>query len=430
LAEIASYDDAVAWLDDHIGAGVKPGLERITGLLELLARPDESYPIVHVAGTNGKTSTARMTAGLIGAHGLATGLFTSPHLQAVEERYEHGMRPMSREAFAVAVAELAPVVDLWSESSGDRITYFEITAALAFAWFAEKAVDAAVIEVGLGGRWDATNAATSEVAVVTSIGLEHTAYLGDTEALIAAEKAAILDRDAVLVTGELSDEALAVIRARAEEQGALWHRFGPDFGPDDARPAVGGWLFDVEGIHARYTGIDLRLHGAHQVHNFTVGVAATEALFGRALDLGAVREAAARAAAPGRMEIVRRDPLVMLDGAHNPPGMAALAEALGQEFTTSRWALVFGVMRDKDAASMLSHLDGLVTTAHVARAAGSDRALPAGEAAALVHGALDVETVEHPSVADAVAAAISSGDPVLVTGSLYVVGEARTALGV
>jgi dihydrofolate synthase/folylpolyglutamate synthase len=153
LAEIASYDDAVAWLDDHIGAGVKPGLERITGLLELLARPDESYPIVHVAGTNGKTSTARMTAGLIGAHGLATGLFTSPHLQAVEERYEHGLRPMSPEAFATATAELAPFVDLWSERSGDRITYFEITAALAFAWFAEKAVDAAVIETLPPRRW-------------------------------------------------------------------------------------------------------------------------------------------------------------------------------------------------------------------------------------------------------------------------------------
>lgn len=429
MAEIASYDDAVAWLDDHIGAGVKPGLERITGLLDLLARPDESYPIVHVAGTNGKTSTARMAAGLIEAHGLPTGLFTSPHLQTVEERYEHGLRPMSPDAFAAAVAELAPFVDLLSERSGDRITYFEITAALAFAWFAEKAVDAAVVETGLGGRWDATNAATSEVAVVTSIGLEHTAYLGDTEALIAAEKAAILDEGATLVTGELSDEALTVMEARVEEQGALWHRFGMDFRPDDARPAVGGWLFDVDGIHARYTGIDLRLHGAHQVHNFAVAVAATEALFGRSLDLGAVREAGARASTPGRMEIVGRDPLVMLDGAHNPTGMAALVEALGQEFPTTEWTLVFGVMRDKEAASMLASLEGLVSNAHVAMARGSDRAMPADEAAALAREALGVEATEHPSVADAVAAAISSGEPVLVTGSLYVVGEARTALG-
>ena len=429
MAEITTYEEAVAWLDGHIGAGVKPGLERISGLLDLLARPDEAYPIVHVAGTNGKTSTARMTATLVEAHGLVTGLFTSPHLQRIEQRWEHGVRPMSKEAFAAAVAELAPFVELYSERSGDRVTYFEITAALAFAWFAEKAVDAAVIETGLGGRWDATNAATSEVAVVTSIGLDHMSYLGDTETLIAAEKAAILDPEAVLVTGDLSSDALEVMRGRVEEQGALWHRFGDDFRPDDARPAVGGWLFDVEGIHDRYPGIDLRLHGAHQVHNFTVAVAATEALFGRSLDLGAVRQAAARVTTPGRMEIVSRDPVVMLDGAHNPPGMAALAAALRQEFPTTQWSLVFGVMKDKDAAGMLSVLDGLVTEAHIATAQGSPRAMPADEAASLVRESLDVETAEHPSVADAVAAAISTGNPVLVTGSLYVVGEARTALG-
>ena len=429
MVEIASYEDAVAWLDGHIGAGVKPGLERISGLLDLLARPDEAYPIVHVAGTNGKTSTARMIAALVEAHGLATGLFTSPHLQAVEERYEHGTRPMTAEAFTAAVAELAPYVSLWTERSGDAVTYFEITAALAFAWFAEKAVDAGVIETGLGGRWDATNAATSEVAVVTSIGLEHTDYLGDTERQIAAEKAAILDEGAVLVTGDLSSEALDVMGDRVEEQGASWFRFGDDFGPQDARPAVGGWLFDLEGVHGAYPEIDLRLHGAHQAHNFAVAVAATEALFGRSLDLGAVREAAGRTTAPGRMEVVGRDPLVMLDGAHNPPGMAALASALRQEFPTTRWTLVFGVMRDKDAVAMLSQLDGLVTAAHAAAARGSDRALPAGEAAALVRKVLDLEASDHPTVADAVAAAISTGEPVLVTGSLYVVGEARTAFG-
>lgn len=404
-------------------------MERIAGLLDLLARPDESYPIIHIAGTNGKTSTSRMIAALVSAHGLDAGLFTSPHLDAVEHRYELSGFPMTPAEFAEAMAMLAPIADLYAERSGDRITYFELTAGLAFLWFADRAVDVAVLETGLGGRWDATNAATSEVAVVTNIDLEHTEYLGDTIAAIAAEKLAILDPGADLVTGDLHPDALAVAADRAREQEARWFRFGEEFRVVAAEPSGRGWRIDLSGIHGEYPDLDLHLHGRHQVTNFAVAVAAVEAFLDRSLDVAAVRETANLVTSPGRMEVLRRDPLLLTDGGHNPAGMAALGAALNEEFAGVRWALVFGAMRDKDVVSMLGALSGRVDAAHVA-AAESPRAMPVGELAALVTERLGVPVTGHGSVASAVAAAIDAGGPVLVTGSIYVVGEARRALGV
>jgi dihydrofolate synthase/folylpolyglutamate synthase len=408
---------------------VKPGLERITGLLDMLARPDESYPIVHVAGTNGKTSTSRMIMSLIGAHGLAAGLFISPHLDAVEHRYHLNGFPMTPAEFAVAVGEIAPIVDLYEERTGDLITYFELTAALAFAWFAERAADVGVVETGLGGRLDATNAATSAVAVVTTIGLEHTQYLGETIPQIAAEKLAILDEGAVLVTGDLVHEALEVAEARARHQGARWLRLEEEYRVLDLRRADDWWYFDLEGAFATYEGVSLRLRGRHQVNNFATAVAAVEGLFDRGLDEAGVREAAATATSPGRMEIVSQDPLILTDGAHNSDGMAALAAALREEFPATRWTAVLGVMSDKDVAAMLGHLGDAIGEAHTA-AADSPRARGAEEMADLIRRHLDVPATPHPSVAAAVAAAMATGDPVLITGSIYVVAEARRALGV
>jgi len=404
-------------------------LERISGLLDMLARPDEAYPIVHVAGTNGKTSTSRMIAALISAHGLKTGLFTSPHLDRVEQRFEVGGFVMSDAEFAEAMSAIAPVVDLYEQRSGDGITYFELTAALAFAWFGERTVDAAVLETGLGGRWDATNAATSEVAVVTNIALEHTEYLGTTIPAIAAEKLAILDPGAYLVTGDMHPEALAVAEVRATEQGAKWFRYGAEYRPVDAAPSDHGWVFGVSGVHDEYTGLDLRMRGRHQVTNFTVAVAAVEALFDRALDEAAVRETAARVTSPGRLDTLGREPWLVADGAHNPAGMETLAAALREEFAGVGWVLVFGAMRDKDVAAMLDSLAGRVVEAHTA-AAESPRAMAADEAAALVTERLGIPATAHPSVAAALAAARATGTHVLITGSLYVVGEARAALGV
>lgn len=370
-----------------------------------------------------------MIARLLAAHGLSTGLFTSPHLDAVEQRFEWSGRPMSHDEFAEAMAMLAPVVDLYEQRTGDGVTYFELTAAMAFHWFADRAVDAGVLETGLGGRWDATNAATSEVAVVTNIALEHTEYLGDTIAAIAAEKVAILDPGADLVTGDLHPEALAVAARRADEQGARWFRFGDDYRPVEPHPIDRGWRFDLGGIHGEYLDLELRLHGRHQVVNFAVAVAAVEAFFDRELDADAVRLAAATATSPGRMEVLAREPLLLTDGAHNPAGLAALATALEEEFPGVRWTLVFGAMRDKDVPPMLDALRDRVAAAHVA-AADSPRAMEAGDLADLAARRLGVPVTAHRSVAEALAAARAGGGPVLVTGSIYVVGEARRAAGV
>jgi dihydrofolate synthase/folylpolyglutamate synthase len=389
-----------------------------------LASPQDGYPIVHIAGTNGKTSTARMVAALIHAHGLVPGLFTSPHLQHVEERYEYGLAAMTAPEFAAAMAELAPIADLYEERSGAGVTYFELTAAMAFMWFADRSVDAAVIETGLGGRLDATNAAQSEVAVVTTIGLEHTEYLGDTIELIAAEKLAILDAGGVLVTGDLPPEAVSVAQGVVQDRGASWLQWGTDFEPEDPREWERGWVFDLRTPMGAYEALGLSLHGRHQVDNFAVAVAAAEALFGRALDEAGVREAAASVSAPGRMEVVQHDPPVMLDGAHNPQAMSALAAALRNEYPGTQWDLVFGVMGDKDIPAMLEHLDGLVGRVFVA-SADSPRAASADSVAGVVEETLGVTVEVHESVGDATAAAMAAGAAVLVTGSIYVVGEAR-----
>lgn len=421
------YPAAIDFLDSRIGTGVKPGLERITGLLDMMARPDAAYPIVHVAGSNGKTSTTRMVESIVAAHGLRSGSFTSPHLDAVEQRFQLDGAPMTADQFAEAMGSVAPIIEFYEERF-EPVTYFEVTAALAFWWLADGAADVGVIETGLGGRWDATNAANSKVAVVTNISLEHTEYLGDTITAIAEEKLAILDTGADLVTGDLHPDALAVAGRVAAEREARWFRWGEEFRPDGARAGGGGWQFDLHGVHGGYSDIELRLRGRHQVANFAVAVAAVEALLDRPLDEGAVHRAAQTVTTPGRLDVVDSDPLLVLDGAHNPGGMEALASSLHEEFPGVAWTLVFGAMRDKDIGRMLGALRGLVRDAHVA-AAGTPRALAGGEVASLVFENLGVPVAAHDSVAGAVAAARGSGGPVLVTGSIYVVGEARRALG-
>ena len=382
---------------------------------------------MHVAGTNGKTSSVRMAANLLSSHGLTPGTFTSPHLHRVEERYEHGLHEMTPDQFAAAMTDLAPLVDFYEEQSGDGVTYFELTAALAHAWFAENAVDAAVIETGLGGRLDATNAVRSDVAVVTTIGLEHTAYLGDTIGEIAAEKLAILDEGAVLVTGDLHPEALVVAERRALELETTWFTRGRDFDVSDERLTDGGWLFDLRSVYEEYTDIELRLLGRHQVDNFATAVASVEALFGRPLDEAGVREAAATVTSPGRMEVLRRDPLLMVDGAHNPEAANALARALEEELPGVRWEIVFGTMVDKDAREMLEPFKKVITAVH-AVAVDNPRARSAAETAAIASDVLEVPVTEHESIPTALEVAGATGSAVLVTGSIYVVGEAREVL--
>jgi len=394
----------------------------------VLGDPHRAVPAIHIAGTNGKGSTARLSGAVLNAHGLKAGVFTSPHLQRLEQRYEVGGAAMTAEELAEAVTELAPLIELYEDRAGDGVTYFEATTALAFAWFVERAVDVMVVETGLGGRLDATNVLGADVAVVTTIGIEHADVLGDTIGAIAPEKLAILAPGATLVTGDLPEEALDAAERKVAEQEATWHRWGAEYRVVAAERAVGGWLLDIAGVHGRYERTFLPVHGRHQAHNLAVAIAATEALFGRALSTDAVREAAAGITIPGRMEVVGADPVVMLDGAHNPHGVAALAAALREEFPSTSWALVFGAMADKDVPEMLGLLDGLITRVH-ACAPATDRAMaPAriSEAA----DALGLPATAHDSVDDALAAARISGGPTLVAGSLYLVGEVRDLLGV
>lgn len=383
--------------------------------------------MVHVAGTNGKTSTARMIAALAGAHGLKVGTFASPQLETVEDQFEYAGRVMTPDELAGAMSELAPIVEFYEQGHGDPLTTFEVITALAFSWFAERTVDVAVVEAGLGGRLDSTNAAKGEVAVITGVALDHVEYLGGTIADIAVEKLGILEEGAALVTGPLEQAAMDAAERRVAEQDARWYRYGIDYHPDDVIAAVGGWLLDVEGVHGRYTEIEMRLRGRHQVANFATAVAATEALLDRALDEAAVREVGLAVTAPARMELLGVDPPVMVDGAHNPAGMAALAAALREEYPTTRWLVVFGAMGDKDVEAMLPALDGVASSVTLT-AASTPRAMGVellGEVAGRV---LSVPVRTVVPVDDAVTAAVDTGKPVLVTGSLAVAGEARKAL--
>ena len=424
------YQAAVAFLDGHIGQGVKPGLKRIRELMEMMGDPQSAYPVIHVTGSNGKTSVARMATSLLVAHGLRVGTFISPHLENIEERRALDGKSATAEEFAAAVAELAPFVELYEDRNPEPPTYFELTAALAFSYFAANAVDVAVIEVGLGGRLDATNIADSKVAVITGIALEHTSWLGDTLEQIGAEKLAIAKPSSVLVTGSLPEEVLPLASARAADLEIEYRRFGAEFHPEFVAMAVGGWSGSISGVYETYDDVYLPVHGRHQFDNFAVAVAAVEELTGRPLDPDAVREGAAATTTPGRLEVAGNSPLIVLDGAHNPQAFELLAESIDAEFLAVSWVLVIGVMGDKDLNSMLSHLEGLVH-AVVATNVDYERAVPGERVAKVAGNALGVEVEVAPTVPSALEAArrLAGNDgAILVTGSLYVVGEARTEL--
>lgn len=424
------YHDAVAYLDRHIGLGGQPGLERMNDLLEYMGHPEDGYPLIHVAGTNGKTSTSRLATLILLGHGLTTGTYTSPHLQKVEERLAVNGRFATEEEFALAVSDVAAFADLREQRGATPNTYFELTTAAAFAFFADQAVETAVLEVGLGGRLDATNVVGAEVCVVTSIGVDHTEYLGEDIASIAAEKVAITDPGSILISGPLPDAAMEVTNQRARELGIHHRKYGKDFGVGDHELGVGGWLCTIEGAEDTYEDVFLPLHGRYQLTNLSMAVAATEALLGRKLDHDVLRTAIAAASIPGRMEPLGSSPLVMVDGAHNADGIANVVESLQEEYPTTRWHLLLGVMGDKNVELMVERLapliDGVITTA-----VDDERAVPAAELAERVAAVIDVpilvgETVEYSL--DMARAEAGPTGAVLVTGSLYLVGEVRGLL--
>jgi dihydrofolate synthase / folylpolyglutamate synthase len=427
---IETREEAVAFLDRRIGWGVKPGLERITGLLDFMGDPHRQYPVIHVAGTNGKTTATRMISGLLGAHGLRTGSFTSPHLHRVEERFQLDGEPISAQRLITAVSDVAWFVEEYERRSGEGVTYFEVTTAIALGLFADAAVDVAVIEVGMGGRWDATNVVDGDVAVITGISLDHTAHLGSTIGEIAAEKAAILKSRSLLVTGPLPAAAEGPITARVAETGSRWLRSDSDFGVEDPALAVAGWQATIRGVEASYDRIYLPLHGRHQIEHLATSIAAAEAFVERPLDPELVLAAAAATTSPGRLEVAGHRPLVVLDGAHNEEGFRGLATALGDEFPALPWHLVIGVRGDRAAGELAAPLRGMVHKVWATQAGDESAVAAVGIAPGLGESlGVDVEVVEEVPAAVAAAKDAAGADGgVVVAGSLYVVGEARVSL--
>ncbi|MGZ8626265.1 MAG: bifunctional folylpolyglutamate synthase/dihydrofolate synthase [Actinomycetota bacterium] len=422
------YAEAVAELDarqpEHMP---KPDLERMRALADLLDSPQLTYPTVHVTGTNGKTTTARLVARLSCGHDLPTGLFTSPHLLAVTERLELCGDAISRDEFAHEYEHLIPYLQTVDERVGP-VTYFEALTALAYLWFADKPVRLGVFEVGMGGTWDATNLVAGDVAVLCPIGLDHP-ELGSTVAEVAGEKAGIVKAGRVAVVREQHPDALGVIESRALEVGArvlLEHR---DWGLEIRTAAVGGQALTIRGILATYEDILLPLFGEFAARNAAAAVVAVESFLDRALDGRTMREALLGATSPGRLEVVSRRPLVVLDGAHNPAAAEALAAALAESFTWDRLHLVIAAFSNKDIDGVVERLAPLADAGYAATTA-SARARPS-EDVARVLGSHGVATQTFPSVAEALEAArgaAGTGDLILVTGSLYTVADARGRL--
>lgn len=431
VPNIRTREHAEAFLDDRIGHGVKPGLDRITGLLEFMGDPQKAYPTIHVAGTNGKTTLSRMVQQILGSHGLGTGGFTSPHLHKVEDRFTlHGVTVDTHD-FTDAVADIAWFVEAYEQQAGTPVTYFEVTAALAFSIFATAAVDVAIIEVGLGGRLDATNVLDAAVSVITGIDIDHTEFLGETLSEIAAEKVAIVGEGATLVSGILPEEASSAITERVEDVGANWIRTDFDFSVTAADIAVGGWQCTIEGVFGRYEDLYLPVHGRHQVDHLATAVATSEMFLGRELDGDSLEVAVGSISAPGRIEVVDRRPLVIVDGAHNGQGFTGLAQALSDEFPAMKWQLVIGVRGERDVAELVTPLTGLIGRVF-ATAPNDPAAIDPDLVAAAASKALGVEAQVAANVLEAVEQATEAAGQeggVVVAGSLYLVGDVRDTHG-
>ena len=417
-----------------------PSLDRIAALTELLGDPQHAYPVIHLTGTNGKTSTSRMIDTLIRATGLRTGRFTSPHVESMTERISVDGEPLSEESFTAAYNEILPYLALVERDpalSGHPLSFFETVVAMAYAAFADAPVDIAIVEVGMGGTWDATNVADATVAVVGPVSVDHSKYLGDRPQDIALEKAGIIKPGSIVVTAEQETAVAQVLAERAVEVGARVLAEGIDFGVQHRVPAVGGQMLSLRGLRGEYDEVFLPLHGAHQAQNAALALAAVEAVAGdEPLDAELVREAFAEVTSPGRLEVIRRSPTIVLDAAHNPHGAAAAAEALLDSFTFNPLIGVVGVMADKDYEGVLAAFEPVL--GHVVCTQNSTpRAMPAEELAEVATGIFGVDRVHlAPRLDDAIdtAAGLAESEGVygsggvLVTGSVVTVGEARRML--
>ncbi|MEI7798416.1 MAG: folylpolyglutamate synthase/dihydrofolate synthase family protein [Actinomycetes bacterium] len=419
---------------------IEPSLDRIKALVDILGSPQDTFRSIHIAGTNGKTSTSRMIDSLLQAFELRTGRFTSPHLESPLERISLNGTPITPTFFNYTYNDIASYIDLIdqrSDSNGIPLSYFEVMTAIAFAAFADAPIDVAVLEAGMGGEWDATNVVSSDVAVMMPIGLDHQEYLGETIAEIAETKAGIFESGKPVVMAHQEMEAAQVLMRKAAEMEAIPLREGLDFGIEKRSLAVGGQLLTIQGIGGTYEEIFLPLHGRHQGSNAAVALITLEAFLGggsNALDSDVIREGFANASSPGRLEIMRRNPTVMIDAAHNAHGAIALSQALAEEFTFDRVIAVVAILGDKDVVKFLNELAKVADEIIVTRNS-SPRAMPIED---LKRIAVDIFEEGAVSAAPSIAAAIQeavekASQPnvsigVLVTGSVVTAGAARALL--
>lgn len=422
------------WPENRVG----PSLDRIAKLCELLGAPQHSAPVIQITGTNGKGSTAIMIDALLRAMGLRTGRFSSPHLQDLTERICIDGAPISADRFDELWEQTRPMVAMVDDQELDGIamTFFEVMTGLAYAAFADAPVDVMIMEVGMGGRWDATNVADAQVAVVGPVALDHMQYLGDTVAEIAGEKSGIIKAGSTAVLAGQTPDAAQVLARRSVEVGAPMVREGIDFGLLDRQPAVGGQLLRLDTALGPIGDIFLPLLGAHMAHNAALALAAVEAFMGgKGLDAKVIESGFAQVIAPARLETVHTEPTVVLDTAHNPNGVQATLDALGEAFTFRPLIGVLAMMADKQVDAVLAQLEGALDTVVVTRVDGNRRAMSVDELADRARGAFGdarVRTAANPATAldEAMGLAEQAGDGagVLVIGSVYLAGEVRDIL--
>jgi dihydrofolate synthase/folylpolyglutamate synthase len=420
---------------------LEPSLDRIAALTELLGEPQRTYPVLQLTGTNGKTSTSRMVDTLVRALDLRTGRFTSPHVESMTERISLDGEPLTEEQFVEAYNDVAAIAGLADEEGTHPLSFFEMTVGMAYAAFAGAPVDVAIVEVGMGGAWDATNVADASVAVILPVAVDHSAYLGSRPVDIAREKVGIIKPGSRVVCAAQSDDVAEVVAERVAEVGATLYLEGRDFGVLQRVPAVGGQMLRLQGLRAEYDEVFLPLYGAHQGQNAAVALATVEAFVGEdPLDGDLVRAAFEEVTSPGRLEIIRRSPAIVLDAAHNPHGAAAVVHALEDSFTFDPLIGVVAVMADKDYEGLLAVFEPAMA-AIVCTQNGTPRSLPADRLAEVARGVFGIDRVYvAPRLDDAIeqaatlaeeggvfGEAIGSGG-VLITGSVVTVGEARTML--
>lgn len=434
------YSEAVDYLDSRVSLGVKPSLERISRVLNMLGNPQRGFDSIQITGTNGKTSVSHMISRILQEAGFNVGLFTSPHLETVRERIVVNGQVISVDSFTRVMEKIIPFIEEAEKELCEELTYFEVVTALCFDYFREVGIDVGVLEVGMGGRWDATNVVDSKVCVITNIGMDHVKELGPTKAHIAREKAGIISPNSVVVTAEATREILEIFSQECLRRDARLCVFGREFKLDYVLPyrvrgEAPAQLISIIGLNnKRYSDIKIPLLGKHQTVNAACAVFASQCFIEsttleRTLDVETVRSALGSVRIPGRLEVVRERPLLVLDGAHNPDGVSKLVSSLVSEFEYKKLIFVVSILDDKDARKILDTL-GSAGDLIVCTQNRSTRAIPAAELARMCE-TLGIRYELKEDFAEAMNYALDIAQPlglVCVTGSLYTVSEARIFL--